>query len=74
VIDAGADEGHYDNVAAAAGGRDPDRVEKVDEKLPNPAGDGGLIAQPLQTEKARSVLQICSRSPTPALTPRTPRS
>src|SRR5215467_3460068 len=58
VIDAGADEGHYDNVAASASGGIRIVSEKVDEKLPNPGwGIALFIAhQPLPTEKARAVL------------------
>jgi len=58
VIDAGADEGHYDNVAAAAAGGIRIVSEKVDEKLPNPGWGLALFIahQPLPTEKARSVL------------------
>jgi len=58
VIDAGADEGHYDNVAASASGGIRIVSEKVDEKLPNPGWGVALFIahQPLPTEKARSVL------------------
>src|SRR6266567_522059 len=58
VIDAGADEGHYDNVAASAAGGIRIVSEKVDEKLPNPGWGLALFIahQPLPTEKARSVL------------------
>lgn len=58
VVDAGADEGHYDNVAAAASGGIRIVSEKVDEKLPNPGWGVALFIahQPLPTEKARSVL------------------
>src|SRR3989475_10727235 len=58
VIDAGADEGHYDNVAAAAAGGIRIVSEKVDERLPNPGWGLALFIahQPLPTEKARSVL------------------
>src|ERR1700758_2741182 len=58
VIDAGADEGHYDNVAASAAGGIRIVSEKVDEKLPNPGWGVALFIaqQPLATEKARSVL------------------
>src|SRR2546429_6169943 len=58
VVDAGADEGHYDNVAAAASGGIRIVSEKMDEKLPNPAWGLALFIahQPLPTEKARSVL------------------
>src|SRR3989475_11444852 len=58
VIDAGADEGHYDNVAASASGGIRIVSQKVDEKLPNPGWGLALFIahQPLPTEKARSVL------------------
>ena len=58
VIDAGADEGHVDNVAASASGGIRIVSEKVDEKLPNPGWGVALFVanQPLATEKARSVL------------------
>ena len=58
VIDAGADEGHVDNVAASASGGIRIVSEKIDEKLPNPGwGLAVFVAhQPLPTEKARSVL------------------
>ena len=58
VIDAGADEGHYDNVAASAAGGIRIVSQKVDEKLPNPGWGLALFIahQPLPTEKARSVL------------------
>jgi homoserine kinase len=58
VIDAGADEGHYDNVAASAAGGIRIVSQKVDEKLPNPGWGVALFIanQPLPTEKARSVL------------------
>src|SRR5438874_605126 len=36
VIDAGGDEGHFDNVAASAAGGIRIVSQKVDEKLPNP--------------------------------------
>src|SRR5207245_209308 len=54
VVDAGADEGHYDNVAAAASGGIRIVSEKVDEKLPNPGWGLALFIahQPLPTEKA----------------------
>src|SRR5881397_2563610 len=57
-IDAGADEGHYDNVAAAAAGGIRIVSEKVDEKLPNPGWGLALFIahRPLPTEKARTVL------------------
>jgi homoserine kinase len=58
IIDAGADEGHYDNVAASASGGIRIVSQKVDEKLPNPGWGVALFIanQPLPTEKARSVL------------------
>src|SRR2546430_10101452 len=36
VVDAGADEGHYDNVAASASGGIPIVSPRGGEKLPNP--------------------------------------
>jgi homoserine kinase len=58
VIDAGGDEGHFDNVAASAAGGIRIVSEKVDEKLPNPGWGLALFVshQPLPTEKARAVL------------------
>src|SRR3979409_1170053 len=58
VIDAGADEGHRDNVAAAAAGGIRLVSEGFDEKLPNPGwGLALFIAHaPVATEKARAVL------------------
>jgi homoserine kinase len=58
VIDAGADEGHLDNVAASAGGGIRLVTEQFDEKLPNPGWALALFVahMPLPTEKARSVL------------------
>src|SRR5207245_11193819 len=58
VVDSRADEGHYDNVAAAASGGIRIVSEKVDEKLPNPGWGLALFIahQPLPTEKARFVL------------------
>src|SRR5256712_5564991 len=58
VVDAGADEGHYDNVAAAASAGIRIVSEKVDEKLPNPGSVLALFIahQPLPPEKARFVL------------------
>jgi homoserine kinase len=58
VIDAGADEGHLDNVAASASGGIRIVSEHVDEKLPNPGWGLALFVahQPLPTEKARAVL------------------
>src|SRR2546429_3080505 len=58
VVDAGADEGHYDNVAAASAGGIPIVSEKVDAKLPDPGrGPALFIAhQPRPTGKGRSGL------------------
>src|SRR6266705_5360408 len=58
VIDAGADEGHLDNVAASASGGIRIVSEQVDEKLPNPGWGLALFVahQPVATDKARSVL------------------
>src|ERR1700675_2984750 len=58
VIDAGADEGHLDNVAASASGGSRIVSEHIDEKLPNPGWGLALFIanQPVPTEKARSVL------------------
>src|SRR5947199_5692387 len=58
VVDAGADEGHYDNVAASASGGIRIVSQKVDEKLPNPGLGLALFTPhpPLPTEKARTVL------------------
>lgn len=58
VIDAGADEGHIDNIAASAAGGIRIVSERVDEKLPNPGWGLALFVahQPLATEKARSAL------------------
>src|SRR6202165_5204936 len=58
VIDAGADEGHRDNVAASAAGGIRIVSDQFDEKLPNPGWGLALFIanQPLPTEKARSVL------------------
>src|SRR5229473_1020570 len=58
VIDAGADEGHLDNVAASASGGIRIVSEHIDEKLPNPGwGLAVFVAhQPVPTEKARAVL------------------
>src|SRR6202140_2438717 len=54
VIDAGADEGHRDNVAASASGGIRIVSEHIDEKLPNPGwGLALFIANPPRpTEKA----------------------
>ena len=58
VIDAGADEGHLDNVAASASGGIRIVSEKIDDRLPNPGWGLALFVshQPLPTEKARAVL------------------
>src|SRR5437660_11381097 len=58
VVDAGADEGHYDNVAAAASGGIRIVSQKVDEKLPNPGWGLALFIahQPLPTAQAPFVL------------------
>jgi homoserine kinase len=58
VIDAGADEGHRDNVAASAAGGIRIVSDQFDEKLPNPGwGLALFIAHaPMPTEKARAVL------------------
>ena len=58
VIDAGADEGHLDNVAASAAGGIRIVSEHIDERLPNPGWGLALFVshQPLPTEKARAVL------------------
>ena len=58
IIDAGADEGHLDNVAACASGGIRIVSEQFDERLPNPGwGIALFIAhQPLSTDKARSVI------------------
>ena len=58
VIDAGADEGHRDNVAAAAAGGIRIVSEQFDEKLPNPGWGLALFVahSPMTTEKARAVL------------------
>src|SRR5437764_7243598 len=58
VVDAGADEGHYDNVAASASGGIRIVSEKVDEKLPNPGWGLGLFIanKTLHTDQARSVI------------------
>src|SRR5260370_8680403 len=56
VVDAGADEGHYDNVAASASGGIRIVSGKVDENLPTPGWGLPLLIphHPLPTEKARS--------------------
>lgn len=58
IVDAGADEGHVDNVAASASGGIRIVSDHVDEKLPNPGWGLALFIahQPLPTEKARAVL------------------
>src|SRR6266704_4478118 len=58
VIDAGADEGHLNNVAASAAGGIRIVTEQFDEKLPNPGWGLALFVahQPVATDKARSVL------------------
>jgi homoserine kinase len=58
VIDAGADEGHLDNVAASAGGGIRIVTDQFDEKLPNPGWALALFVAhaPVPTEKARAVL------------------
>ena len=58
IIDAGADEGHLDNVAASASGGIRLVSPQFDERLPNPGWGLALFVahQPLSTDKARSVL------------------
>ena len=58
VIDAGADEGHLDNVAASAAGGIRIVTEQFDERLPNPGwGLAVFVAHaPVATEKARAAL------------------
>ena len=58
VIDAGADEGHLDNVAASAGGGIRLVTDQFDEKLPNPGWAVALFVAhtSVPTEKARAVL------------------
>jgi homoserine kinase len=58
VIDAGADEGHRDNVAASAAGGIRLVSDQFDEKLPNPGWGLALFIShaPMPTEKARAVL------------------
>jgi homoserine kinase len=58
IIDAGADEGHLDNVAACASGGIRIVSEQFDERLPNPGWGVALFVahEPLSTDKARSVL------------------
>src|SRR5437762_6889435 len=64
IIDAGAEEGHLDNVAACASGGIRIVSEQFDERLPNPGWGLALFVAhaPLQTEKARSVLPDSVRS------------
>src|SRR5258706_15817687 len=54
VIDAGADEGHLDNVAASAAGGIRIVTQQFDERLPNPGWGLALFVAhaPLPTEKA----------------------
>src|ERR1700704_6454998 len=58
VIDAGADEGHLDNVAASAAGGIRIVTEQFDERLPNPGWPLAVFIAhaPVPTEKARAVL------------------
>lgn len=58
IIDAGADEGHLDNVYACASGGIRIVSEQFDERLPNPGWGIALFVaqQPMSTDKARSVL------------------
>src|SRR5207247_4778197 len=58
VIDAGAHEGHLDNVSACASGGIRIVSEHFDERLPNPSWGLALFVAhaPLPTDKARSVL------------------
>ena len=58
VIDAGADEGHLDNVAASAAGGIRLVTDRFGEKLPNPGWAIALFVAhaPVPTEKARAVL------------------
>jgi homoserine kinase len=58
VIDAGADEGHLDNVAASAAGGIRLVTDQFDERLPNPGWSLAVFVAhtPVPTEKARSVL------------------
>src|SRR5258708_21810677 len=46
VIDAGADEGHLDNVAASAAGGIRIATEQFDERLPNPGWGIAAFAAP----------------------------
>jgi len=74
IIDAGAAEGHLDNVAACASGGIRIVSEQFDERLPNPGwGIAMFVAHvPLATDKARSVLPTWSRSSPRSITPRAP--
>src|SRR5256885_9818753 len=58
IIDAGAEEGHLDNVAACASGGIRIVSDQFDERLPSPGWGLALFVAhaPRQTEKARSVL------------------
>jgi homoserine kinase len=58
IVEAGAHEGHLDNIAASASGGIRIVSDRVDEKLPNPGWGLALFVahQPLPTEKARAVL------------------
>jgi homoserine kinase len=58
IIDAGADEGHLDNVCACASGGIRVVSAQFDERLPNPGWGLALYVahQPMSTDKARSVL------------------
>ena len=58
IIDAGADEGHLDNVAACASGGIRIVSDQFDERLPNPGWGLALFVAhaPLPTDKARAVL------------------
>jgi homoserine kinase len=58
VIDAAADEGHIDNVAACASGGIRVVSEHFDERLPNPGWGIALFVAhtPMATDKARAVL------------------
>src|SRR5260370_22678364 len=58
VIDAGADEGHLDNVAASAAGGIRIVTEQFDERLPNPGWWLAVFVAraPVPSEKARAVL------------------
>jgi homoserine kinase len=58
IIDASAEEGHMDNVAACAAGGIRIVSEQFDERLPNPGWGLALFVArtPISTEKARSIL------------------